>query len=77
MYVFDGLLSGPTGEGGLDDATGGTKGSGGGIQHRQTSAALGGGLVNLEKDDRKLHVQPGGINLGKIAERAKNLFKRK
>eukprot|EP00240_Pyramimonas_obovata_P015593 CAMPEP_0118933222 /NCGR_PEP_ID=MMETSP1169-20130426/11680_1 /TAXON_ID=36882 /ORGANISM="Pyramimonas obovata, Strain CCMP722" /LENGTH=275 /DNA_ID=CAMNT_0006875957 /DNA_START=60 /DNA_END=887 /DNA_ORIENTATION=- len=65
---------GPTGEGGLDDATGGTKGSGGGIQHRQTSNALGGGLVNLEKDDRKLHVQAGGINLGKIAEKAKSLF---
>eukprot|EP00959_Pyramimonas_sp_CCMP1952_P452573 9466812-Pyramimonas_sp.AAC.1 len=35
--------AGPTGEGGLDDATGGTKGSGGGIQHKQTSSALGGG----------------------------------
>jgi len=64
---------GPTGEGGLDDATGGTKGSGGGIQHRQTSNMLQGGLVNLEKDDRKMHA-PGGVNLGEIAEKAKKLF---
>jgi hypothetical protein len=39
------LLAGPTGEGGLDDATGGTKGSGGGIQHRQTSNMLQGGQL--------------------------------
>eukprot|EP00976_Prorocentrum_cordatum_P107449 1194642-Prorocentrum_minimum.AAC.6 len=32
-------------------------------------------LVNLEKDDRKLHVQPiGGINLGEIADKARKLF---
>lgn len=80
-YTEDGNLGpmanciGPTGEGGLDDATGGTKGSGGGIQHAQTSNALQGGLVNLEKDDRKMHVVGNaGVNLGEIAEKAKKLF---